>query len=219
MLSQTQLQLYPDGIHMNLSNSVVHMAKRVILITGTPCVGKTTIAKQLAEKLKANYLNLTDLAFKYDLTLGEDKNRRTTIIDEARMHSKLSELTRTIDRADVVIDGHYAAAVTPKEDVTNVFVLRRNPVQLRELMEKKGFKDQKLWENLASEILDVCLLEALREQDKAKVCELDATNKSPEDIVQEILAVLENSKTCVAGRIDWIGQLEKEGKLDEYLRI
>ena len=36
--------------------------KRVILITGTPCVGKTTTAKSLATKLGAQYINLTDFA-------------------------------------------------------------------------------------------------------------------------------------------------------------
>jgi broad-specificity NMP kinase len=35
--------------------------KRVILITGTPCVGKTTTAKQLAAN-NAEYINLTDFA-------------------------------------------------------------------------------------------------------------------------------------------------------------
>ncbi len=52
--------------------------KRVILITGTPCVGKTTTAKQLAAKLGAEYINLTDFAKANNLTLGEDKERDTT---------------------------------------------------------------------------------------------------------------------------------------------
>lgn len=195
------------------------MAKRVVLITGTPCVGKTTVAKQLAEKLDANYLNLTDLAVKYNLILEKDKDRHTIIVDEVKMRAKLSEIIKAVDKTDLVIDGHYAAAVAPKEEVTNIFVLRRNPVQLREIMKKCGFTGQKLWENLAGEILDVCLVEALREQDAAKVCELDATTNTPEDILQEILAVLEDQKKCSVGGIDWIGLLEKEGKLEEYLRI
>ena len=62
--------------------------KRVILITGTPCVGKTTTAKQLADKLNAEYINLTDFAKTYNLTLGEDKERQTTIIDEEAMQAK-----------------------------------------------------------------------------------------------------------------------------------
>jgi broad-specificity NMP kinase len=53
------------------------MNKRVILITGTPCVGKTTLAHQLSKQLNAAYINLTELAKKEKLTAGEDKKRKT----------------------------------------------------------------------------------------------------------------------------------------------
>jgi broad-specificity NMP kinase len=125
----------------------------------------------------------------------------------------------TAEKVDVIIDGHYAAAIAPRNKVTRVFVLRRNPIQLREFMVKCGFKDQKLWENLASEILDVCLVEALREQREAKVCELDVTDKTVEEVVEGILAILENRKKCRVGGIDWLGMLEQERKLEEYLKI
>ena len=42
--------------------------KQVILITGTPAVGKTTTAKALAVKLDAEYINLTDYAKTNNLT-------------------------------------------------------------------------------------------------------------------------------------------------------
>jgi adenylate kinase len=195
------------------------MNKRVILLTGTPCVGKTTVAQELTKRLDALYINLTELANKYSLLLGEDEDRHTGIIDEEKMRKKLTEVIDASEKADVLIDGHYAAAVTPKEKVTRVFVLRRNPVQLREFMVKCGLKDQKLWENLASEILDVCLVEALREQEHKKVCELDVTGKPTETVAEEILAVLDGHKKCSAGTLNWLEMLEREGKLDEYLKI
>ncbi len=73
--------------------------KRVILITGTPCVGKTTTAKSLATKLGAQYINLTDFAKTYNLTSGEDEERHTTIIDEAAMRLKLKENIAGIQRS------------------------------------------------------------------------------------------------------------------------
>lgn len=195
------------------------MDKQVIVITGTPCVGKTKVATELAKKLDAWYVNLTDTAKKYDLTLGEDKERHTTIINENRMKNKIVEIINSTQKDHVIIDGHYAPAIVPKNKVTRTFVLRRNPIQLQEFMVKRGFKDQKLWENLASEILDVCLVEALNNQDQKKICELDVTDKTVEEIIKEILAILNNHKTCHTGGIDWLGILEREGKLDEYLRI
>jgi adenylate kinase len=195
------------------------MNKRVILVTGTPCVGKTTIACQLSKKLDALYVNLTEFAAKENLALGQDKKRKTTIINEDKMRKKIRETIDTTEKSNIIIDGHYAAAVVPKSHVTRIFVLRRNPVELRTFMEKCGFQGPKLWENLASEILDVCLVEALREHEKEKVCELDVTGKTVENVVTEILAVLDSRKKCRVGCVDWLGMLETQGVLDEYLKV
>jgi adenylate kinase len=195
------------------------MNKRVILITGTPCVGKTTVAQQLTAELDALYINLTEFAEKHRLTLGEDKKRKTTIIDEEKMRTKISETIDKTEKRNVIVDGHYAPAVVPKRYATRIFVLRRNPIELRSFMEKCGFSGAKLWENLASEILDVCLVEALREHEKEKVCELDVTGKTVENVTREIIAILDKRKKCFVGCVDWLGMLEKESITDEYLKI
>ena len=195
------------------------MSKRVILITGTPCIGKTTIAKKLAAKLGALYINLTELAHKNNLTLGEDEQRKTRIIDEEKMQTKLDETVDTTGKHDIIIDGHYAVAVTPKTLVTRIFVLRRNPIELRRLMEKRNYSGAKLWENLASEILDVCLVEALRMHYKEKVCELDITGKTANVITNQILSILNENKSCPLSSVDWLGMLETQGILDQYLNF
>lgn len=195
------------------------MSKRVILVTGTPCVGKTSIARLLISKLNAFYVNLTELAIRENLISGKDKERDSIIVDETRMRSKIREIIRNCDKEDIVIDGHYAVNVVPKKLVTYVFVLRRDPVELRKFMENYGFPDRKLWENLASEILDVCLVDALNIIGEGKVCELDITGKSVEDVLSEILAILSNRKRCRVGIVDWLGKLESEGLLDELLKI
>jgi adenylate kinase len=194
------------------------MVKRVIVITGTPCVGKTTVARELATKLSAYYVNLTEFAKQNNLISGEDEERHTSIINEDKMQEKLAEAIETTQKTDVIIDGHYAPAVTPEDKVTIVFVLRRNPIELRELMVKCGFKDQKLWENMASEILDVCLVDALQAQDEQKVCELDISERTVKEVVDDLSAILAGRKKCRVGGIDWLGMLEAQGILDEYLR-
>src|SRR3972149_1373338 len=193
------------------------MSKRAILITGTPCVGKTSAAQLLTSKLDALYVNLTELATRENLVLGKDTDRNSTIVDERRMRHRINKIIEECNKANIIIDGHYAASVTPKAHVTNVFVLRRDPVELRKIMERCGFAGNKLWENLTSEILDVCLFDALRNYSEDKVCELDVSGKSVAEAVGEILDVMGGHKKCYVGVVDWLGKLEREGILNEYL--
>jgi adenylate kinase len=195
------------------------LTKQIILITGTPCVGKTSTAKLLTTKLNALYLNLTELATKENLLLNKDKKRNTQIIDETRMKQKIQEKIKNSTKENIIIDGHYAPNVVPKKQVIHVFVLRRNPVELRKLMQNRGYSNSKLWENLASEILDVCLVDALSVYGEKKVCELNVSGKNTQEITDEILNTLSGAKKCRVGIVDWLGKLEKEGVLDEYLKI
>ncbi len=192
--------------------------KRVILITGTPCTGKTTTSKQLANRLNAEYINLTDYAQTNSLVLGKDKERNTTIIDEEKMRQSLAATIIQSRNVNIIVDGHYAYSVTPKDLTTHVFVLRKNPKELKTQMEKCGFSNQKLWENLEAEILDTCLIESLQTQ-SGKICEIDTTSKRVEQITSEIMDVLENNKPCFSGIVDWLGMLEREGLTDQYLRV
>ena len=214
LFHQVKTRCTINNYHRHLNT----LMKRVILITGTPCVGKTTTAKQLATKLGAHYINLTEYAKMHGLTLGEDKKRQTTIINEKAMHQKLAETINATDNANIIIDGHYAAAVTPSSLVTHVFVLRRNPKELKKIMQKNNYPESKHNENLAAEILDTCLIEALQTQ-KDKVCELNVTGKSAQETVREILAVADGKKKCHSGIVDWLGMLEREGLIGDYLKI
>jgi adenylate kinase len=195
------------------------MPRHVILMSGTPGVGKTTLAHALTAKLDAVYVNLTDLALDENLILGKDKQRDSMIVDETRMKRRMGEMIEKCQDKDIVIDGHYAVDVVPKKSITQVFVLRRDPVELRRLMESSGISGRKLWENLASEVLDVCLVDALRVLGTSKVCEVDMSGKSVEQAVSEILEILGDNRKCRVGIVDWIGKLESEGLLDECLRI
>jgi adenylate kinase len=192
--------------------------KRVILITGTPCIGKTALAKQLAAKLDAYYLNLTDYAKTNDLVQRKDKKRKTLIVNEQAMMQKLALEIKNAKKADFIVDGHYASAVVPPDLVSFVFVLRRNPVELKKFMQKCSFSDAKMNENLMAEILDVCLVEALEKQ-QGKVCELDVSGKTVEESLSEVLAVLLGEKKCYSGTVDWLGMLEHEGLTDQYLKV
>ena len=115
------------------------MSKQVILITGTPCVGKTSVARMLAPKLDAIYVNLTELTTSENLVMGKDEKRNSIIVDEKKTKQRIRKIIAQCESGNIIIDGHYAVNVVPEELVSHVFVLRRNPVELRKLMEQSGF--------------------------------------------------------------------------------
>jgi len=191
--------------------------KRVILVTGTPGVGKTAVSRSLASRLNAEHVNLAELVKRERLISGVDVVRGTLIADTDRVSRRVQKIIRGCEH-DVVIDGHLAIDVVPVKDVHLVFVLRRDPDELKRAMEDRGFKGKKLWENLAAEILDVCLWEAVRVCGLDKVCEIDVSGKTIEEVVEHMTSVLEGKKKCWVGTVDWLGKLEAEGRLQEFLK-
>jgi adenylate kinase len=190
---------------------------KAILVTGTPGVGKTTVSHRLASKLDAHYIGITELVKKQKLITGIDENRQTLVADTEKISKQLQQiLTKTGGR--VIIEGHYAVDVVSKKDVNTVFVLRRDPRELKSALENRGYEEKKLWENLAAEILDVCLWDALSACGSDKVCEIDVSGKTVEAVVEEMLLVLEKREDCRHGIVDWLGKLENEGQLEEFLR-
>jgi len=163
------------------------------------------------------HIDIAEVVKREGLTSGYDKKRRTSIADTNKLTKRLQQIIKQHE-GDIIIDGHYATALVPKSQVTKVFVLRCHPQQLKQQMEKRGFKGRKLWENLTAEILDVCLYEAIMNVGIEKVCEVDTTDKAVEDTVNEILSILDGRKTCTVEGIDWLERLEKENSLDQYLK-
>ena len=67
---------------------------KVIIVTGTPGTGKTTLSKKLARKLNFYYLDVAKLILKRKLSEGYDKERKTKIIDISKLNKALIEEIR-----------------------------------------------------------------------------------------------------------------------------
>ncbi|MEM2092344.1 MAG: adenylate kinase family protein [Candidatus Bathyarchaeia archaeon] len=191
--------------------------RRIIIITGTPGVGKSSVSKALASKINAHIISIGNLVKEEKLYSGVDRERDTLIADTERVSKRVKEIISKV-QGDVIVEGHFAVDVVPPKWVSVAFVLRRDPEELRRILEGRSYSERKIMENLAAEILDVCLYEAIKRCGVKKVCEIDVTSKSVEDVVGEILDVLNGVRECRVGIVDWLGKLEAEGKLDEYLK-
>jgi len=195
---------------------VTHMQHRVIVITGTPGVGKSTVAKALASRIGGRYISINDLVAEQKLVLESDEKRNTAVANLRKLRKRIGTILADANE-DIVIDGHYAYDAIPKTFQPVVFVLRRDPARLEAILKERGYDEGKVFENLAAEALDVCLFGALKRFGPSRVDEVDLTYMGVEGVVNEILAVLDGKKPMKVGKVDWLGKLEEEGMLEQFL--
>lgn len=193
------------------------MTAKLVVITGTPGVGKSTIGRLLAERVGAQYVDLGRLVRDRGLYIGVDEEDGSLIVDLKLLAEEVSRLADSTD-GWVVLEGHYAHQVVPKNAVYLIFVLRKNPHQLREELRSRGYREGKISENLEAEILDVCLWEAVELHGREKVYEVDVSDRNPEEVVEELLNAIKAGAGGRVGIVDWLGMLEREGRLHEYFR-
>jgi len=179
-------------------------------------VGKTTVSKSLASRLGAIYISVSEMVKAENLVISEDKERNTLVADTKRVTEKLKRILDS-SKGKLVIDGHYAVEVVQKEIITIVFVLRRDPRELKRILEERGYSEKKVWENLGAEILDVCLSDAIAICGVNKVCEIDVTEKTIDSTVKEMLLIINEKQGCSIG-VDWLRRLENAGQLEEFIK-
>jgi adenylate kinase len=177
--------------------------RRIIVITGVPGVGKSTIAKILKERLGCPLIDISDLARKEELIQEIDEHRGTEIVDMERLIERAHELIVNME-GRVLIEGHYAYDAAPADLVYRAFVLRRAPWVLKKELEARGYPQVKVMENLEAELLDICLVEALEALGPKVVCEVDTTGRKIGEVVEEIIAISKGEEPCRIGLVDWL---------------
>lgn len=149
-------------------------------LTGTPGVGKTTVARVLSER--GYEVHALGSLVEEGLNLGRDEERDSLLAD-------LDALEERLRGERGVLEGHLSHLL----DVDVAVVLRCDP---RELERRGGNR-----ENLEAEALDVVLQEAVERCDE--VHEVDATDLSPEEAADRVEAALEGREEFPPGSVDW----------------
>ncbi len=133
--------------------------KKVIIVTGTPGTGKTTLAKGLVPLLKTKYLDVNSLVKENDgIVESFDNERDCFVVDEKKLIGILLDLIKR-SKNSVVIDSHMSHYL-PKSKVDCCIVTKCDIKVLKKRLEERQYSEAKIKENIESEIFEVCLQEA-----------------------------------------------------------
>lgn len=155
---------------------------KTIIVTGVPCTGKTTLAKNIAKLLKFKYIDVNKIIAKYNLTSGYDTKRKSKIVDTKKLSNILIKLIKS-SKKRLIIDSHLSHYL-PRNYVGLCIVTVCELKTLRKRLKNRGYNVNKVRENLDAEIFDICLQEAI--ENKHNIIVIDTSKKIPINKIKKI---------------------------------
>ncbi|KAG7383872.1 hypothetical protein PHYPSEUDO_003229 [Phytophthora pseudosyringae] len=142
-----------------------------ILVTGTPGTGKTSMCQQLAVKERG-------------LHNGRDEEFDCFVLDEDKVCDEMEDM---MTEGGKVVDFH-TCDFFPERWFDLVVVLRADNTTLFDRLQKRGYSEKKVAENVECEIMEVVLQEARESYAPEVVQELPS--RTVEDMESNIERVL-----------------------------
>jgi adenylate kinase len=166
-----------------------------VVVTGTPGTGKTSAVEQLDTEMEVVHLN--ELIREEGLWEERDEERDSLVADLDAVAERLE------GREDLLVESHLAHHL----EADKVVVLRCHPEELERRLTERGESEAKAEENAESEALDVILSEAVNTHGIENVYEIETTDRTPEEVADEIGAVLADERDPSAGEVSYIDYL------------
>lgn len=174
----------------------------MIIVTGTPGTGKTTVTKLLNEKINAKLISINSLLENYDLNLGTDEVRGYKIVDTVEMIPVVDKIKEENKDKIIIFEGHLAQDY-PNGDM--IVVLRCNPEILKKRLDTRNWTDKKVKENVSAEILGICTMESY-ETYGDMVQEVETSKLKPDEVANILTDIIEMKKEYPLGVIDYLGE-------------
>ncbi len=158
----------------------------VILVLGTPGVGKTTLAKQLSNELQVMHVELTDLVENTGYFIGYDVFRDAMIIEEDEIMHYLESLAKSgrsfcYSGVELFLD---------PTCVNFIFILHCNGQELRKRLRSRGYDPQKIEENVQAENLGIVEGWIRDYYPSNKIFSVDTTFKTPRETFLEAMNII-----------------------------
>ncbi len=159
------------------------------------------MSRNLGKQLGLDVIELGRLVRENKLYKRFDPRTLSYEIDERRVRDYLEGSVR---KKTVVVATHTVGRSFRPRRVRLAIVLRVDPVILYRRLRARRWTRQKAWENVESELVDVCLEEAVRLLGRKKVVEIDTTNLSKSKVLSTALAAVNVKNKFSAFRVDWL---------------
>ena len=195
---------------------------QILVISGTPGTGKTTISNNVSNYIEAKVISLNELAISENLIEKYDPKRETSVIDNRKTIDYIIGLIEEYKKKEppkfLIIESHFSDIV-PEQYINFVIILRCGPDELYNRLKSRGYKEEKIRENVQSEILGNCVNYFLNKPLNMPILEIDTTNRSIESISKTIIDILMkkiDSNDFLVGKVDWLEKLFQEDRLEMF---
>ncbi len=155
---------------------------KTIIVSGSVCTGKTTLAKLIAKHLDFKYIDVNEVIKEKNLCERYDKERKCNVIDEKKLAKVLIEIIKK-SKKNLIIDSHMSHFI-PANYVDLCIITKCSLKTLKARLQERGYSENKVRENLEAEIFDTCLIEA--EEMKHNILIIDTTEGIPENLINQI---------------------------------
>ncbi|MBO3769130.1 MAG: AAA family ATPase [Thermoproteota archaeon] len=185
---------------------------KVIVFTGTPGTGKTSLCNYIVKRNKDwVHLDLGSFAVSVNAIIGYDRIMKSSIINMRALKKALRNYVLNMpDDSNLLIDGHYAAEVSPANCVDCCIVLRCRPdILWKRLIKIRGYEEKKARINIESELTDYCYLTAKRYLRNVRIVQFDTSNTSIVKLYRRFMKCYENDFKCEGDDVDWISYFSK----------
>jgi adenylate kinase len=162
----------------------------VIIVTGTPGTGKTELSKRISDELGLEYVDVNDLISKKHLSENFDSDRRSWVVDEKKLSLEIEKIISS-SRRGLIIDSHLSHYVSPTE-VDLCIVTKCELKELRFRLERRGYAEKKVKENMDCEVFDICLNEAVESGHRTMVVDTTSLDLKKKKVLSGIIRCIES---------------------------